>query len=70
MPPEIMQVVLNGKTQTLDKPLTVAQLVDSLALEGKLAVEINQEIIPRGRYDETRINDGDCIEVVRAVGGG
>lgn len=65
-----MQVVLNGESYTLNNPLTVNQLLEQLALEGKLAIEINEEIVPRSQYGDVMIRSGDRIEVVRAVGGG
>lgn len=36
----------------------------------RVAVERNGEIVPRAKYDETVIEDGDTIEVVSFVGGG
>lgn len=65
-----MQITLNGKTHTLNTNITITQLLDELSLEGKLAIEINEEIIPRSSYDNFQINPGDRIEVVHAVGGG
>lgn len=35
-----------------------------------VAVERNEEIVPKARYAETVIEDGDVIEVVSFVGGG
>jgi len=35
-----------------------------------IAVELNEEIVPKTKYDLTKINDGDVIEVVSFVGGG
>ena len=66
-----IQIQLNGATREFAAPLTLAQLVDSLELAGKrLAIERNGEIVPRSRFAEARLNDGDRIEVVIAVGGG
>ncbi len=40
-------------------------------LEGKrIAVERNGEIVPKSRYAETMLVDGDTLEIVGAVGGG
>jgi sulfur carrier protein len=50
---------------------SLADLIRDMRLEGKrIAVEKNGEIVPRGRYAETRLADGDRLEIVRAVGGG
>jgi sulfur carrier protein len=65
-----MEIELNGATRRTDSP-TVAALVDELGLAGKrIAVERNGEIVPRSRYAETRLQEGDRLEVVGAVGGG
>ena len=66
-----VHITLNGAPRELAAPLTFAQLLDELALAGRrLAVERNGEIVPRSRFSDARVADGDRIEVVMAVGGG
>ncbi|HUP30042.1 MAG TPA: sulfur carrier protein ThiS [Usitatibacter sp.] len=66
-----VHITLNGAPRELATPLTFAQLLDELALAGRrLAVERNGEIVPRSRFGEARVAEGDRIEVVIAVGGG
>jgi len=66
-----IHVTLNGAPREFPAALTFAQLLDELALAGRrLAVERNGEIVPRSRFGEARLADGDRIEVVMAVGGG
>jgi len=67
-----MEFVINGTAQRLDPPpATVADLVRALKLEGKrIAVERNGEIVPKSRYAQTKVDAGDRLEVVAAVGGG
>ncbi|MGZ5037712.1 MAG: sulfur carrier protein ThiS [Usitatibacter sp.] len=66
-----MRIVLNGAPREFNAPLTFAQLLEELALAGtRLAVERNGEIVPRSRFADARLADGDRIEVVMAVGGG
>ena len=36
----------------------------------RVAVERNGEIVPKARYGETVLADGDTVEVVSFVGGG
>ena len=36
----------------------------------RIAVERNGEIVPKSKYGETVLADGDCVEVVNFVGGG
>jgi sulfur carrier protein len=67
-----MEVTVNGSARNVDaSSADVATLVRLLGLEGKrIAVERNGEIVPKSRYAETRIVDGDKLEIVAAVGGG
>ncbi|MGZ5039196.1 MAG: sulfur carrier protein ThiS [Usitatibacter sp.] len=69
--PAPIRIVLNGAPREFNAPLTFAQLLEELALAGtRLAVERNGEIVPRSRFPDARLADGDRIEVVMAVGGG
>jgi len=64
-------VLLNGAQREFPAPLTFTQLLDELDLAGRrLAVERNGEIVPRSLFADSRLADGDRIEVVIAVGGG
>ena len=64
-------ISVNGAARPLAGAATVTDLVRELALEGKrIAVELNGEIVPRSRYDATRLSAGDRLEIVGAVGGG
>lgn len=65
-----MRVVINGKDTSIDEGKSVADLVGSLDLHGKIAVEINHKIIPRSQFDVHAIKEGDVIEIVHAIGGG
>ena len=67
-----MQLNVNGTSRTFERPvLTVADVVRELALAGKrIAVEKNGAIVPRSRYADTPVADGDALEIVGAVGGG
>jgi sulfur carrier protein len=66
-----MRVELNGKTVELDGVRTIGDLIRSRDLKPQLvAVELNGEILPRDRFDEQQINEGDRLEIVHFVGGG
>jgi thiamine biosynthesis protein ThiS len=66
-----MNVTLNGHPETLDEPMTVADLLRRLALEPvRVAVEVNENLVPRKRFDQASLNHGDRIEIVTFVGGG
>jgi len=66
-----ISLVINGQAETLDAPLSVADLLDAKGLTGKrLAVERNGDIVPRGQHADTQLHEGDQLEIVVAVGGG
>ena len=66
-----MQVTLNGEARDVETGTTVGRLVDAITSDrSRVAVERNRKIVPRAAYDESRVEDGDVIEVVTLVGGG
>jgi thiamine biosynthesis protein ThiS len=65
-----MQVTINGKNEQV-APCTVAQLVRQRGLKPEaLVVEHNQRIVPQAQWAETRLQEGDVLELLRFVGGG
>ena len=66
-----VQILLNGESRPLEPGTTVAALVARLDLGGqRMAVEVNEEVIPRSEYAGRVLGDGDRVEIVHAVGGG
>ena len=67
----MIQLSVNGQVRQLETGANLERLLDALELAGKrVAVEKNGEIIPRSRYADTRLAEGDALEIVVAVGGG
>lgn len=67
----MLAVFLNGEETLLSESLTLAELIEQLGYSGKrIAVEKNGEIVPKSRHEVTRIDSGDRLEIVVAVGGG
>ena len=65
-----MQIQLNGKPYQVATP-SLADLVDRLELAGKrYAIEINEELVPRGEHASHQLREGDQVEIVQAIGGG
>jgi thiamine biosynthesis protein ThiS len=63
--------MLNGKEKQVDSDSNIEQLLKSLKLENKrLAVEINQQIIPRSDFNSHILKELDKVEIVQAIGGG
>ena len=51
--------------------INVSSLIELLELTGRrIAVEVNEELVPRSTFQEHRLNPQDHIEVVHAIGGG
>lgn len=65
-----MEVLLNGDLHSIGQNCTIEILITSLELDGKFAIEINQNIIPRSEYPDTKLRAEDKIEIVQAIGGG
>jgi sulfur carrier protein len=66
-----MQIVVNGQNQDLDDATTVGVLVTAHRFNPKhVAVEVNEELVPRRLFDATTLRAGDRIEIVTLVGGG
>jgi len=67
----MIRISVNGAARQCDTGATVATLLDALELGGKrIAVERNGAIVPRSRWAEARLEEGDRVEIVGAVGGG
>ncbi len=66
-----MELIINGKHEQLPAGINAAQLVEHLGLANeRLAMEVNEEIVPRSSYANYHFSAGDRIEIVRAIGGG
>jgi sulfur carrier protein len=66
-----MSITLNGSPLDCHPQITVAQLLDQTGYTGRrVAVEVNQEIVPRSQHATRVLVDGDQIEIVHAIGGG
>jgi len=64
-------VIVNGQPRDVPAGSTAADLVASLGFAGRpLAVEVNEEVVPRLRLADCRLNAGDRLELVTLVGGG
>jgi len=64
-------ITVNGAARPVPSGQTVAILLDTLGLDcRKVAVERNEAIVPRSRYEVTELAPGDQIEIVHFIGGG
>lgn len=68
-----MKVMINGAERDLQPARTLAELLRALGVEierGGIAVAQNDAVIPRARWNETQVAEGDRIEIITAVQGG
>ena len=66
-----MRLFINGKEQTFDSSLNLAQLIEQLGMKGdRVAAELNHDIVSRAQWLDTALHDGDHLEIVHFVGGG
>jgi sulfur carrier protein len=64
-------ITLNGDAYPLDGDTPLTALLERLNMRrGRVAVEINREIVPKADYDATVVRAGDCVEIINFVGGG
>ena len=66
-----MEIIINGKQASCADKCSITHLLARLALQGKkLAVEVNQEVIPKTEHATFMLSAGDRVEIIQAVGGG
>ncbi len=66
-----MELTINGERHEYQEPLTVLELLQQLNLHPeRVIVEINRTIFSPDEHNETKLKQGDTIELVQFVGGG
>jgi sulfur carrier protein len=66
-----MRLTINGETRENILSQTLKELIEELGLtQGRVAVEVNLQVIKKADYESFRIQDGDVLEIVNFVGGG
>ena len=66
-----MNLQINGQSRDFSGPLSVQSLLQAMDLgERRVAVEVNQHIVPRSRHEQHLLAEGDQVEIVQAIGGG
>ena len=67
----MIRVTVNGEAREVEEGLEVEGLLRSLGLDpGRVAVERNRQILPRGAFGGVPVEEGDSFEIVQIVGGG
>ena len=68
-----MTIWVNGHASDVEPGTSLADAVGALIapLDGRgVAAAVDGEVVPRGSWSETALQDGQRIEVVQAVQGG
>lgn len=68
---QAIAITVNGEAREVAAGATVAALLAAIGLDTrKVAVERNEEIVPRSVYDRVALAPGDRLEIVHFIGGG
>ena len=66
-----LSIEVNGDSRHVPPSTSVEDLIATLGLGGRrVAVAVNRGVVPRSRFPEHRLCDGDRVEILEAVGGG
>ena len=66
-----MKLNVNGKEQDVPEGLTLAELAEILQTPAQgVAVAVENQLVPRARWTETRLKENDRIVVIKAACGG
>ena len=66
-----MKITLNGSPHNCPDNINATDFLAALEMQDqRIALEINKEIVTRSDYDSHRLNEGDIVEVIQAIGGG
>lgn len=66
-----MKLEVNGEAVEVPEGLSIAQLLEHLQISrGRVAVEVNREVVGRADHGARCLSSGDRVEIVAFVGGG
>lgn len=66
-----MEIILNGVAKQVSQQSSIKDLLMEIGmLGGRVAIELNQEVLPKSEYASRQLQAADKIEIIQAVGGG
>ena len=66
-----LEITVNGLARRMPAGASAWQVVEAAGLAGRpLAVEVNEQVVPRARLANCLLQSGDRLEIVTLVGGG
>ena len=67
----VLLLTINGQEKQTSSVNTISELIQELDITAPhFAVALNLQVIPKSKYDSTKLQEGDQVEIVHAVGGG
>ena len=67
----MIELTVNGESQSLGEPTTILEFLATHELQPTIVVvEHNGEIVPRDRFGEVTLQNGDVVEIVQMMAGG
>ena len=66
-----IQIYINGKKKNIDINDKLTNILEGFSIKNKLvAIELNEEVVPKSKYKTKKINQNDRIEILELIGGG
>ena len=66
-----IKITVNGKQMTVKLKFSLKNLIEKLELPiGKVAIELNKEIVNKKKINIMFLKNNDKIEIVHFIGGG
>ena len=67
----MIEIQLNGESHKFEENLSVEEPLKKLSIDkNKVAVELNQTVVSKQTYSNTRVVNKDVVEIVTFIGGG
>ncbi len=67
----MIQIQVNSEEKQIPDGTDMAQLIGMLDLgDRRIAVEVNEELVPRSTFEGHLLADSDRVEIIQAIGGG
>ncbi len=66
-----MKLLINGQEREVSDGATLPKIIEYIGFRRDLvAIQLNLDVIPKDRWDQTTLTEGDRVEIVHMVGGG
>lgn len=67
----MITITVNGKKQEIEKAVTLPSFLEAHNINSRMvAVGYNGEVVPRDKWSEVTVKEGDVLDIVHMVGGG